>query len=649
MSVQTRIDGVAVPMEEKNLPAFSFAIGNPFEPGSIKGSRSTTWKIPATNQARALLGAEAMSEHVENGSRELVLGNYGQVYLKSRIRVTEWDREEIRAVVVGNNASWITEMRSKKIQEMDLGDTGEINAALIIASWFDEELMHIFPIINYGYDFTTATGLGIDAVRPGVRCHRIITQAFDEIGYSVKVTGGLNGVWKKFFLPATRNAVLSEDYLEGESLTLEGPPTVVNEITVIDSVPPWTPVVPFPPNAQVVSDPGGNNTNTFFYTTPLLMNLRVRIHLKIETIDVFNYSNAHYIYAYRTDTGEAIGPPVQVTLTANETQTFGLVLAEITIAAGTEVGVTMASIDPASAYVVHECRVVYEVFDVPYQEGVSVDLAKSAPRLNVLDLIKSIALLKNIAIDTNDQLKQVTFSYVDDKYKPVSAGLSLVGREDHSDPPIKGAELLPRRVLFKWKEDEDDGPLTEINTSIGERGFGGYIHDVEGGVLDDKEINLPFAATKMKMYPGSVFVPVIREDEAVNDPRYEWQPRILIHDGTARGEWTLQGEAQQVYPRCYFISFEGKQHGLSFYPETVNGDTGPGAFELRWSRFFHRFGNSKTLEIDLMLYDDELIHLDFGRPVQVHDGKTAGWYYFTEIKQKRFGVDEPTRCTLIQV
>lgn len=654
MSVEARIDGTLVELPPNEFPAFTYRIGDQFDPGRIKGSRSTEWNIPATNSTRAGLGSAVMSENVGSSNHELVIGNAGQVYLKNTIRVTEWDRDEIRAVAVGNNASWISDMRAKKIQQMDLGSTGAIDAALIQGSWTDEELMYLFPLIDYGYDWSTTTlGALIENIRPGIRCHRLIAQAFDELGYSVKVSGGLNRVWKKFILPATQDVVLAADYLAGNTMSLNmvnGPVlSPVTNIPILDPSYPWPDVVPFPPQQFSVSDPGGNNTNTYYYTTPFEMHLRIRFQIEFSPTQPFAGETALYFYAFRTDTQELLAPATQFSVGGQTMMTFDLNLADLTIAAGVEVGVSIAMGAPYRTFAVASCTVTYEVAGLEYQEGVSVDLAKSGPKMSVMDVIKGIALSKNIAIDTNDATRQVTFSYVDDKYKSPNNGKSLIGREDHTDPPVKSRELLPRRVLFLWQEDDDDQPLTDLNKEIGERGWGGYIKEIEGGVLDDTEIELPFAATRMKMYPGSVFIPVIRTTEDEHDPQYKWQPRLLIHDGLGRGEWTLEGVAQEQYPKCFFVHPEIPEHGLSFYPEDKHGNTGPGAFDLRWAKYFRRFEHSFVLEIDLMLYDDELLRTDFGTPVEAHDGKMAGWYYFEEIKQKRFGIHEPTRCKLVQV
>ena len=141
-----------------------------------------------------------------------------------------------------------------------------------------------------------------------------------------------------------------------------------------------------------------------------------------------------------------------------------------------------------------------------------------------------------------------------------------------------------------------------------------------------------------------------REDEdAEYKPRYRWTPRILLSDGLARGSWTFDSVLLEQYPKCFFVYPGEAELTMAIDQETYLGDVGPGLASLYHARHLRRTDESKSLEIDLFLYDDELPELDFGVPVFVHDGATPGWYYFTEIKQKRYGVDEPTRCELIQV
>ena len=234
----------------------------------------------------------------------------------------------------------------------------------------------------------------------------------------------------------------------------------------------------------------------------------------------------------------------------------------------------------------------------------------------------------------------------------------MVGREDFTDTPVKGNPLKTKRLVFEWDEDKDDFYLTKANTNVGERGWGGLIRDIEGGTLKEKRIKMPFAATAMRVYPGDLFIPVMREQEVravvpgEEDRNFERTPRLLLADGVAFSEvdgWTLGAAPFSVYPKCFFVRPGETDLCMSFGPETLHGTSGPGTVALHYGPYLRRLEKSFTYSIDLMLYDHEMKGLDFGVPVEVRDKFGKGWYYFTEIKRKQFGKDVPTRCDLIQV
>ena len=648
------VDGVEVDMDPSQV-GFSYAIGDPLEPGTIAGTKSTTFKMPATNRTKAVMGGPDMSERPISGDPVLRIGMGGVSYLEQVVRPIEWDRDEVRAVSVGNNAGWITDLKNIKLPDLPLGESPRIDSSVMIASWFDEDDLLYWPLIDYGYAWDTFLDVETADIRPALRCHRLLKLAFAELGYSVKTTGLINTVWKKFVLPCTEEINVGQRYIDENTMVLE------QTTNYAMSLSPGGAITPLPPVVDTVSDPGGNNTSTSAYTIPLDMTLTAAF-----SFTIFPTGGAGYIAVslYDLTTGNPISAEIPIyvdsgTMPSLTVTPFNLGQFE-NMVAGREIGLGVRSLNPFLSIQFTISAMMFRVVpvNIEYQENITIDVASCAPKISAWDVLQGINYSRCLAFDTNDRTKVVTISYDEDKYKQVSAGRSLVGREDHTRPPVKGSPLKAKRLVFAWKADADDHYLTLANTSAGERGWGGLIRDIEGGTLKEKKVEMPFAATAMRTYPGTVTVPVMRE-QAVraaptppdSDRNFKRTPRLLLTDGTAQCDvdgWDLNGAPMSIFPKCFFV-FPGETDlCMAFGPETLVGTSGPGTVASHYGGYLRRLERSKALTIDLFLYDDELRNIDLGQPVEVRDEFGVGWYYITEIKRKQFGVDAPTRCELIQ-
>ena len=645
------VDGVPIDMDASQV-GISYAIGDPLEPGTIAGTRSTTFKMPATNRVRAAMGGPSMNERPIQGDPVLRIGNGGNVYLEQVIRPIEWDEDEVRAVTVGNNASWIADLKNLKLPDLDLGESPRIAESSFTNSWTDEESLTYFPLIDYGYPWDTVVAAEIEDFRPGFRCHVLLKKAFGLLGYSVKVTGKLATIWKKFVLPCTNNVVVGDRFITENALRMEQDTNSITDFTAV------VPRLKLPVFVEQIMDPSNSVFNTNEYLSQFDMELSAKFSI---TLEVISGESDFSFYLYDPGTNNPISAPYGIHLAAGQIVTLtdiNLGVHDVNVADRLAVGLFNTFIANNVQINITSCVVTISPVNIEYQENITVNLDSCVPRISAWDVLQGINYSRLLAFDTDDRTKVVTISYDEDKYRPISEGLSLVGREDFTDKPVKGNPLKAKRLVFEWDEDKDDFYLTKANTNVGERGWGGLIRDIEGGTLKEKRIKMPFAATAMRVYPGDLFIPVMREQEVravvpgEEDRNFERTPRLLLADGVAFSEvdgWTLGAAPFSVYPKCFFVRPGETDLCMSFGPETLHGTSGPGTVALHYGPYLRRLEKSFTYSIDLMLYDHEMKGLDFGVPVEVRDKFGTGWYYFTEIKRKQFGKDVPTRCDLIQV
>lgn len=641
---QVTFGGEQVDMNKRDYPAFSFAIADPLDPGKIKGTRSTQFRIPATAKSRNVLGSRVMSEQTPSNEGIIRIGNGGHSYVESLIRPVSWGDDTIACVAVGNNASWIGQMQNLKIRALNMGDSEPVTAAYQESTWLDVDHPLYFPLIDYQY--AEGTSFEVAKILPAIRCHKIIEAGLETIGYRPVVKGVLTQQWKKFILPAVSEPVVSAGFAEGESASVEQKNSGSFTIPTTG----WYQNLPLSVDGEV--DPGNNMDLAGDYTTPFAGTYSAFVGLNIGTATGPVNGSNNFLWLYNTANDVRVSDLYPIYI-AEGIVIAPIKIAEVTLPQGMTIGLRYGNANGPTAEGFLEIKAMtfkVQLKELPYQEDVPVDIAKSGPNLSVFDVIKSLALIRNIAIDTNDITKEVVFQLYDDYYKSPVQGESLVGREDFTDPPLKKRPLKPRRVLFKWKPDTKDIGLEAKDEADDNliAGFGGGVYEIPEGVLEEKKIELPFSASVMRTM-DDLTIPSFREAEADTTGNFKWNPRILYADGLFRGQWTHDGEAKSYYPNAYFV-FPGKNEtGLAFSEQSDYGYAGPGNIATYWLRFFDRLSRSFTLEIDLMLYDDELIEMDFGKPRAISDGYEVGWYYFTSVNQKRFFSGETTRCDLIQV
>jgi len=634
-----------VDMDPDDIPGFTFAIDDPLNPGRVTGTSSTVFKIPATNAGRVALGGPGMAEQPIQTDPDLDIGNG---YVRAKIRPIEWDKNEIRAVAIGNNAGWISALKGIRINELDLGESPRIETSAILSSWFNEDALVYFPLIDYGSPWNGALDLETADFRPGFRCHALLKKAFQGLDYSVSVKGSLASVWKKFIIPCTEEIVIGQRYIDENKMELLQTDDTVTTVTALL-------YQDLPINVNVTTDPGGNVVSVRRYKLPLDMKFTAAFSMTV--INTGGVGSLLNVYLHNYSTGQDISAPITVYTGNGEViNVTPFNLGEYELTANTEIGLRFRANSPTDLFTVAIQDFMFRVVpvNIEYQENITVDLDSIAPKMTAWELLMGIHYTRCLSFDTNDATKVVTIQYNDEKYRDIAQGRSLVGREDHTDPPVKGDPLRPERVVFTWKDDSEDLFLERANASAGARGYGGLIYPVDRGVLKEAKVEVPFAATAMRLYSGDVFIPVMREHDDFVDspdnpgPSFKRKQRLLIADGTAFGEWEFNGAPMDIYPKCFFVRPGETDLTMSFSPETLYGSSGPGNVANHWGPFLYRMTKAKTLSIDLFIWDDECQTIDFGRPIEVHDGESSGWYYFTKIDRKRFGRHEPTRCELIQ-
>jgi len=635
------------------LPEFSYSLFDLTDPSKVRGARSTTFEIPATNAARQELGGVTLAE-ASPGPLPLRIGDGGVTIFGGTAVPTEWGDDVITVNAFGDNAGWFSAAKGTRIQDLDLGVSETINAAYQIASWTDEEQADVYPLIDYGgfADRTASFNVGVQKLRPGIRVHRILTEFFQSNGFTVKAVGTLRRHWKKLFLPNTGRIQMSDQYLAGNSATLTGSGALSMQEWYTLGFPP-SPPPPFnapqvlPPTPVTETDPGGNVSGTI-YTAPLNQRMRVVIDGTITFISgLFPFGNDETFRLVVYFNNSDYQPLAQYEFTVSgPVYTFNLndyIVWEGDILQGTSIGLGIYNTTGEKSAVAN-VTVKYEVVNVEYQEDVQLDIAGVAPKMSVGDLISGLCNILRLTVRTDDTTHEVTFSYYDEYAKSTVEGIDWRDRIDHGGLE-KMQPQVPSVYNFAFKDDNNDQYLRDFKEAQ-DREYGSLRYEV-GGKDGEQDVEVPFAATVQRMTFGNLVLPAMRkEGPYYQQDIYEWQPRILVLDGVEAGTWTFDSVVRTQYPRSYFVGGQGRDISLAFGEEVENGGAVPGTVARRWREYIRRI-TSPRLRARVRVFDDEFMGFSFDRPRLVHDGWHQRWMYVAEVKGKRFGEDSYTECELI--
>lgn len=647
------INDIPIDMDAGNIPAFSYRIVDIFEPGNVYGNKSTTFKVPMTNAAADILGRYTMAEDLPTDDLVLKIGSAGNIYIETPVRVIERSLDGYELIATGNNAGWIAEMRNKKLRDLELGISGELSAVRMVSLWDDEDELLCFPLINWGQILdtdTSATNNSPDQQRPAIRIYKVLENAFNSIGYTVDAAGRFANVWKKLIIPST-------DKIQCANLDQYGAKTEQSS-TVSVAPPQVTPFADMPQNITVYDDQSAIN-GSFNYVAPFDQNAHVRIRVKATIYEATSTGNTQLPVIFWVHDGLGNYPVKSIQYVTNYTLgpqdvdwTFDMPV--FTMAQGREYNIRIQRYQPSAfeQFDINYASVEWVVDNIEWQEGVQIENASVLPQLTVMDLIKTVCTALCVVPQTNTADKKVVLKYYDDIFRgPVSTDLDLTDRMDQSPgrAPVKVTPVLPVRLEFNWKDDDNDYDVDLLNDEIEGRKYGNGIHGVGGGSSDAKIINLPFAATAMQLdvFDG-ITIPAIRShDGTTDDPSYKWQPRILIADGLAPGYWTFDTVLYDEYPRAFFVNADVPTLGLAFEQEDIYGSVHVGTFNDTWRTWLRRHDRGTSLRCWLKFHDWELADMDMGAPVRVHDGRHDVWAHIGEIKQHKPYAGRYTECELI--
>lgn len=651
------IDGSEVFLDDDQLPAFTLSVNSVTDPGSVKGARSTTIRLTNTKELARVMGSQYLMSADFPPRTTLRIGDEGGEEFVSQIVPVAHDTFQIEAIAVGGNASWFEYAKATKIRSVDLGKTLPLTRTVQEDTWDDEESLVYFPLIDFGsLENRAATfDVGVTKLRPALRLHRLLDELMDPAGYRFVPQGRLVEVWKKWVVMDT-----------GAKPTLGIPgPYPFDEIFSTSN--PAPDGVYFIPTVDGTMDVDCVDLQINFLTSNTDFDGAVFTMVVYDETSDTILASYDVLTSWATDSSYGsyvvshsfVGVPVvaghnifvSIISDSAEAPTASTITNDsATVEYDLNSGAQTLKLRPSLSSPVY--AILPNELDEVYA-GYPMSNARMAPDWTIEQLIKGIASVAGLVFDTVGNNINV---WTDKEYfrtpNTVDEYRDWSTRTDLTRPPRLLYGEAPRIVEFKYKEDEGDEYLRRANRRIRTAEYASFKQTNEQGLQPDKTIEVPFtpsvAGTLFAGGGNTVSALVMRDtDEDYQVDNYSRGVRLFLADGLATGNWKHGGSSLTEYPLSYF-SREDDVVPLPFGNANIVGDVPVGS-DIQWSRMLSQMRSPRVIEIDLFIRDNEVKDFDFGMPTLVDDGSGPTWFWVQEIKQHRFGVNQPTKCVLVQI
>lgn len=617
--MKVRVDSNEIDVRPEDLPAFTYSVTDLQDMGRVRGARSTTMQLPLTAGNRRTLGGASAVE--DSGSRSLpfaVTDGQGGLYFDGTCVVTSRSEAGMSLVALGDNARWMQFVKDTKLRAFDFGERIEVNVGTIRDSWTNTDKTIYFPLIDYGAIGQQAVFSNVpnELIRPGVRVARILQKVFAAAGYAIEAKGSFAELWPKLVTPNTFERIdVGEETLNDLKAVFSA--TNPTNGSGTDPIP-----------TTAVEDVGSHYVAPGRYAADVDGTYNVTIN-----VDGTRSGNGSLLFILRDYDGAVNIATRVVPSTTDLNEPFTVDFGDIEVTQGMELGVFATVVGPLT-FTIQDYTFTVTPLDIPYQDNIYLTPAACCQDITAQELLSRVTTAQSLIAFT--QGASVQLWRYDEFFLPLSAGFTdLTGRV--TGIVVKQTEEQPVAFEFEHEPDADDKLAREYG--------GGWADgriEVEGGVMEERKVDVGYAATVMGNVLGGLLVPRMIDYRDSTVDVYEREDRMLVADGVREAGWVQNGDTLDQYPFAYSAA-----SGLD---GTLFGDVARYDARGTVSQYYANRVRRETgvvLECDVLWHDHEVANFNPRKAVKINDGQNVVFCYVQEITQHRFGMGRPTRTKLI--
>ena len=638
--------------EKVDVP-MTYTVKDMKEPDKIKGSRSTTLKVPNTKNNFINLG-NPLGVNDDNKINTAWIDHGGPVW-RGVADIVERRTDEYKLILVGDNAGWFSYFKETDLNELDLG-IHILTEANVIATWTDLGSTLYYPLVDYGefQDRANDYDVQMEQLYPGTRLKMVLDKAFGDAGYTVQWKGSLGDL--SWIMPFTTGEVqATPGFLKDYKAQATGGFT--RDFTSGPSTQPGVgPLVIIPTGTETV-DPNGDLVITgvdHAYTSPFTGEAKFEASFNMQfTSSSFDAPFMRFSIWNTTDnvsTGSWKTIPVLPGQSWDFT-TEPIVFEDVPVIAGKVYKIVAHMSDSTFLYSTWPTNVLFsdvtldfQITNIEWQENFEFALGETLPDTSIMDVIKGLNAIYNIVWETEGT--NVTATPFEEWR--VSESEDWTGKTDLTKPHKWKKLKQKSRINFLWKEDKTWDGQKFINKY--ERGFG------DGEViLDDKnlsgvkDIKIPFANTVMGDEFGGFPIPKILKDDDrepgkdnYREANYDSDPRLMLEISHV-GAFTFEGTERSGVPTCYSCLRGSDPFTPNLCFQTERGYTNTGLQDRYYRQQIYIWNNAREFEGYLNITPTDIRTLKFNRAklIQVENGTRV--IYLEEISKFRHGTEGSTK------
>ena len=611
--IKLRLNGVFFDMEGNEEFALSFSASKLQSIESRSGDFSTTFSLPLTSDLATAIGHTNRIDSVSQFPYSdiaaevfindiLVFNGFAKV-----VRITD----VLELQVYSGNSNWLTLINERRLQEIDLSDLDlTMNATNVQANRLNTYLSgFVFPNAFYGEFADPLNPFTFYDFFPAIYYHRILTQIFADIGWTVDGDLFQDALFRKCVTGFSNDKIGTDNSLPIFDGVLDLPSSISNIVSALffgfDSA-----------TLNILSTilvPSGSTLS--LSTAP-----RILIHdtAYYEFIGQLNWSlsgsiNSSRIYLTPIGSGRQILLSEQFTSTG---QSFGDV--QVLIEKGEYA--LQWSIDIPSGTLTSLSGLCYQIVNsnqnFAYKQNVplgqTIEMFKALPDISQAEFISTVVNQFNALITTDYISKKATFSKFEAIDLKRSNPLNWTDRVDLSDnlELTFESDIYAQTNWFRYKKDDSDiygGSIVPQDAS-----FAIVNNNLP---LEQDIIELPFAATARPFIQGANLATIpIRLDSVV--------PRCLVVEITTSNIITMVGQSTPTQSaEMFFNSIRFEALLAAYYPALI--------------RILQEY---KLVRFLIRLKANDLVNIDYTRPIFLDfetewNGQVRGYFYLNFIDQ----------------
>jgi hypothetical protein len=619
--IKLRLNGVFFDMEGNEEFALSFSASKLQSIESRSGDFSTTFSLPLTSDLATAIGHTNRLDSVSQFPYSdiaaevfindiLVFNGFAKV-----VRITD----VLELQVYSGNSNWLTLINERRLQEIDLSDLNlTMNATNVQANRLNTYLSgFVFPNAFYGEFADTLNPFTFYDFFPAIYYHRILTQIFADIGWTVDGDLFDDALFRKCVTAFSNDKIGTDNLFQLVDSALEAPPSqvspageytfylgfptaTINELGTVTVPSVWTNNPAFAPIVYVHDDAFydivgrinwaptslANIVSTAVYLTPILNQGGKEVLLN----DPNSFALGGFDFGFNS--------------VFIEKGTYAL---KWVINKGSFPINTFASIFEMT--VLSNQNFAYKQ-NVP--EGQTIEMFKALPDISQAEFISTVVNQFNALITTDYISKKATFSKFEAIDLKRSNPLNWTDRVDLSDnlELTFESDIYAQTNWFRYKKDDSDiyggsivpqdANFTIVNNNL---------------PLEQDVIELPFAATARPFIQGANLATIpIRLDSVV--------PRCLVVEITTSNIITMVGQSTPTQSaEMFFNSIRFQALLAAYYPALI--------------RILQEY---KLVKFLIRLKANDLVNIDYTRPIFLDfetewNGQVRGYFYLNFIDQ----------------